>query len=173
MSQDEVGHGGELPGAGAAGRVIEGQDEVGRGGGLDAEEDDVPGRQQVAQADARPVVGQRRPQPRGGRQGGRHAGHDDDLGGRSLPRGQFAGDAPHAVDPGVAAGDQGDGAALRGPPQGDSGPLDLLAQLAADDLLAAQEVGDRVQITAVADDRLGPFQGGRGVGRQQAGGARS
>ena len=80
---------------------------------------------------------QRAPEPRGGRARGGHARHDA----RSRPsdrrsRGQLPGHAAHAVDPGVAARDEGDAWPRSARSSATSRALDLLAELAADDRLA-------------------------------------
>ena len=114
-------------------------------------------------------MGERGPEPGGGRAGGGDARDDHDLGRRRRARRQLPGHAPHAVDARVAAGDQGDGLALLGQVEREPGPLDLLAELAADDRLAGEPVGDQVEVAAIADDRVGRVDRRRGVGRQQAG----
>ncbi len=95
-------------------RVIDDQGEIGLRGGLDTAGDHVPGSEQVAQADAGPVVREGCSQACGGRTGGGHARHDDDLGRHLASRRELPNDAPHAVDAGVTAGDQRDGPALLG-----------------------------------------------------------
>ena len=70
----------ELPRPRPAGRVVEDQHEIGAGGGLDTLEDRLPGGQQVAQADARPVVRQGRSQASRRRERRGDAGDDHHLG---------------------------------------------------------------------------------------------
>ena len=144
----------QLPDPFLAAGVVEHHHEIGGGDRFQPPADDFPGNQQVAQADHGEVQHQRRPQGRGGGAGSRYTGNDLHGNVQVFGLGQFQGQPGHAVDAGVAGGDQRDHLACRGAVEGLPAALDFMRHAGSDKLLAAGQIGNRFQIGRIADDGL-------------------
>ena len=107
-------------------RVVEHEDQVGRGRGRQPLGDDLPRLEPVGERDGGVVVPERRARPgrRGVRRGHpRH--HADRYAGVALLAGDLEHGAGHGEDTGVAGGDDRDPTALAGQVEGELGPLRL------------------------------------------------
>ena len=144
----------QLPDPFLAAGVVQGHHEIGGGDRFQPAADDLPGNQQVAQADHGEVQHQRRPHGRGGGAGSRHAGNDLHGNVQVLGLGQFQGQPGHAVDAGVAGGDQGHDLARPRRCEGLAAALDFMRHAGSDNLLAGGQVGNRFQVGRIADDGL-------------------
>ncbi len=136
-------------------RVVQGEGEVGAGGGGEPFGDDLPGLEPVGEGDHRVVVAERRPGAGGGGVGGGDPGQHTD---RHVPVRAFGGGLQdgggHGEDPRVAAGDDGDAAAPAGQVEGELGTfgLDLVVRAVPD---LARAVRHPVEVGGVADEVLG------------------
>ena len=142
-----------------AARIIQGHHQVGIGGRPQTPADRVPGNEQVAEADYGEIKHQRGPQGGGGGTGGRHAGNDLDGNLHVVARGQFERQPGHAVNAGIAGGNQCHHVAGRGPPQGLPAAFDFLPHARGNQFFTFDQIGDRRQVRPVADNHAAFRQG--------------
>ena len=153
----------QLMDAAMAARIIERGGKVGLGDGAQARLNLLPGDEQIAEADGGEVEHERRAEARGRSASGRDSGHDFDLDVEVQGFGQLVGEASHAVDAGVARGNERDDVSGGGQLQSLLAARGLLQHGRGDDLLAGGEVGDEIDIVTVADHDAAGSDGSRGA----------
>jgi len=139
--------------------VVEGHDEICHGRSREAPLDEVPRRQEVGEGDDGEIVHERSAEHRSRRLHGRNAGNHHNLRRSGHLRSQLQGEPRHAVDTGVAAGDQGHGLSRGGQVQGLAAALHLLHHAGGNDLLPRDEGRDQVQVRLVPHHRVGVVEG--------------
>ena len=162
----------DLGDAPLAAGVVERHHEIGVGGGAQPLSDGFQRRHQVGEGDDGKIVHQGRAQHGGRRLDRGDPGNHDDLdalvgGGRAVDRsvGKLEGESRHAVDAGVAAGDQRDQLSRGGDGQGLGAALHLAHHSRGDHFLARQKRLDERQVGLVTDhhvsllDRLTRLEG--------------
>ena len=128
VPQEQVTHRADLPGAGARGGVVQGEDQVGGGRLVDPVRDDLPRLEPVGQADHAVVVAERGPGPARHRLRGRHARQDLDVHVAPpllAPGGLLKHRGGHGEHAGIPGGDDRDPAARGGQVEGEGGPVRL------------------------------------------------
>ncbi len=158
-------------------RVVEGEDEIALGGGLQASLDDGPGRHEVGQRDRAEIVAQRGAQARGRGLKRRDPGADADR--HTAPRRpvlaveKLEDQRRHGVDAWIAGADEGDAVSGGREVQRLAAAILLRPQREAMLRGAGQQVRGEVEIEAVADDLLRLAQDSLGLARAPFGGTRA
>ena len=140
----------------AAGGVVERDAEIPCGRAAQTLLDLVPRCQQVGQADAREIAGQRRAEHRAARAGRRDAGDDLDLDARSGC--QLDEQSGHAVHTGVTRRDHRDRSALLRTLERRRTAVHLARHAGLDALLSLDEAIDEVEIQAIAGHAVACFE---------------
>ncbi len=159
MAQQDVSGRQELPLSPSAPGIVEGDDEIPPGRGLQPPCDDRPGRQQVREGDRAKIMAERGADQGGTGRQGRDARHhlDVDTVIRRPPGPQedLIGQAGHAVDADIPGGDQGHGATRPRLLAGRDTSVDLLGHALADHFLVGEQVRDQIDILGVTDHYVG------------------